>query len=111
MYHMPPILIQLCSLYDKEKGADITEYFLDGLLNILLCMAYLNTGKDAKINEFIQKYYNKISYYVNDKTQDEHFRYILERSAEMRSAAVLSKTLKNAKRKDRLWQDRLQLLR
>lgn len=76
MYHMPPILIQLCSLYDKEKGADITEYFLDGLLNILLCMAYLNTGKDAKINEFIQKYYNKISYYVNDKTQDEHSRYI-----------------------------------
>lgn len=75
-------------------------------------MAYLNTGKDAKINEFIQKYYNKISYYVNDKTQDEHFRYIFGKiSGDDDAAAVLSKTLKNAKRKDRLWQDRLQLLR
>lgn len=76
MYSLPPILIQLCSLYDKEKGEDITEYFLDGLLNILLCMAYLNTGKDAKINEFIQKYYNKISHYIEGKTTIEHSRYI-----------------------------------
>lgn len=76
MCSLPPILIQLCSLYDKEKGEDITEYFLDGLLNVLLCMAYLNTGKDAKINEFIQKYYNKISHYVDGKTPMEHSRYI-----------------------------------
>lgn len=108
---MPPILIQLCSLYDKEKGADITEYFLDGLLNILLCMAYLNTGKDAKINEFIQKYYNKISYYVNDKTQDEHFRYIFGKISGDEIGCCIKQNIEERKRKDRLWQDRLQLLR
>lgn len=99
MYHMPPILIQLCSLYDKEKGADITEYFLDGLLNILLCMAYLNTGKDAKINEFIQKYYNKISYYVNDKTQDEHFRYIFGKISGDEIGCCIKQNIEERKKK------------
>lgn len=79
MYHMPPILIQLCSLYDKENNDDMTEYFLDALLNILICMSYLNSGKNDKINEFVQKYYNKISYYVGDKNAVEHSRYIFRK--------------------------------
>ena len=76
IYKFPPILIQLCSLYDQQKGDDITEYFIDALLNILLCMAYLNGGKDDKIDGFIRQYYEKISYYVMGKTPAEHSRYL-----------------------------------
>ena len=76
IYNMPPVLIQLCSLYDKQNGDDITEYFIDALLNILLCMAYLNGGKNEKVNEFIQKYYQKISYYVLERSPAEHSRYL-----------------------------------
>lgn len=79
MYNMPPILIQLCSLYDKENQDDMTEYFLDALLNILLCIAYLNGGKDDKVNEFVHNYYNKISYYIGDKTAPEHAHYIFRK--------------------------------
>ena len=76
IYNMPPVLIQLCSLYDKQNGDDMTEYFIDALLNILLCMAYLNGGKDEKVNDFIQKYYNKISYYVLERSPAEHHQYM-----------------------------------
>lgn len=79
MYHMPPVLIQLCSLYDKENNDDMTEYFLDALLNILICMSYLNSGKNEKINEFVQKYYNKVSYYVGDKNAVQHSKYIFRK--------------------------------
>ena len=76
IYNMPPVLIQLCSLYDQQNGDDMTEYFIDALLNILLCMVYLNGGKDEKVNDFIQKYYNKISYYVIERTPAEHVQYM-----------------------------------
>lgn len=79
MYKLPPILIQLCSLYDKQNGDDMTEYFLDALLNILLCMAYLNSGKDGRVNEFIQTYYSKVSYYVLERTPAEHSRYLFRK--------------------------------
>lgn len=76
IYNMPPVLIQLCSLSDQQSGDDMTEYFIDALLNILLCMAYLNGGKDEKVNDFIQKYYNKVSYYVLERSPAEHLRYM-----------------------------------
>lgn len=76
IYNLPPVLIQLCSLYDKQNGDDITEYFIDALLNILLCMACLNGGKSGKVNEFIQKYYQKISYFVLERSPAEHSRYL-----------------------------------
>jgi len=76
IYNLPPVLIQLCSLNDKQNGDDITEYFIDALLNILLCMAYLNGGKNGKVNEFIQEYYHKISYYILERSPAEHSRYL-----------------------------------
>ncbi len=76
IYNLPPVLIQLCSLYDKQNGDDITEYFIDALLNILLCMAYLDGGKNEKVNEFIHKYYQKVSYYVLERSPAEHSRYL-----------------------------------
>ena len=37
-YELPPVLLQLCGLYDKERKEIMTEYFLDSFLNILLCI-------------------------------------------------------------------------
>lgn len=77
LYELPPVLLQLCGLYDKEHKGDMTLYFLDAFLNILLCMAYLDHGKDVHINSFIQKYYEKISNFIIDqdiKRQKEYIR-------------------------------------
>lgn len=79
IYRMPPILIQLCSLQDKEKQDDMTAYFVDALLNILLCMAYLNHGKDREVSQFIQEYYQKISHYIEGKDAKAHTRYIMHK--------------------------------
>ena len=76
LYELPPVLIQLCGLYDKEHKVDMTGYFLDAFLNILLCMAYLNHGKDVKVNGFIQKYYEKISDFIIDRDAGEHAEFI-----------------------------------
>lgn len=76
MYELPPILLQLCGLYDKEKSEDMTEMFLDALLNVLLCMAYLNDGKSQRVNEFIQEYYDKISNFITTRTQSDNQIYI-----------------------------------
>lgn len=75
-YELPPVLIQLCGLYDKKNKADMTEYFLDAFLNILLCMAYLNHGKDVKVTDFIQKYYEKISNFIIDRNVGSYQEYI-----------------------------------
>lgn len=79
MYELPPVLLQLCGLYDKENRADMTEMFLDAFLNVLLCMAYLNDGKNHKINEFIQKYYDKISNFVITRSEEENNMYITKK--------------------------------
>lgn len=79
IYNMPPIIIQLCSLYDKEKEDDMTAYFVDALLNILLCMAYLNHGKDPEVTQFIQEYYQKVNHYINGKDGKAHTSYILHK--------------------------------
>ena len=78
-YELPPVLLQLCGLYDKERKEIMTEYFLDAFLNILLCMAYLNDGKDSKVNEFIQKYYDKISNFVINRDAKVHSEYIIRK--------------------------------
>ncbi len=76
LYELPPVLLQLCGLYDKEHKGDMTLYFLDAFLNILLCMAYLNHGKDVQINGFIQKYYEKISNFIIDQDVKRQKEYI-----------------------------------
>ena len=79
MYELPPVLLQLCGLYDKQNSKDMTEYFLDSLLNILVCMAYLNEGRDKRINHFIQEYYEKISSFVENRSQAENDAYIVKK--------------------------------
>lgn len=78
-YQFPPILLQLCGLYDKQDHKDMAEYFLDSLLNILLCMAYLNDGRDGRVNQFIQEYYNKVCIFVDQRDESDHSRYIFHK--------------------------------
>lgn len=78
-YQFPPILLQLCGLYDKQDQKDMAGYFLDSLLNILLCMAYLNDGRDGRVNQFIQEYYNKVCIFLDQREESDHSRYIFRK--------------------------------
>ena len=54
---MPPILLQLCSLRDKNTGSNSAEMFFDTMLNILMSMAYLNDSHTTYLIEFIHNYH------------------------------------------------------
>ena len=67
---MPPILLQLCSLRDKNTGSNSAEMFFDTMLNILMSMAYLNDSHTTYLIEFIHNYYQTIRVFVNDFAGD-----------------------------------------
>ena len=61
----PPILLQLCSLRDLEKGSYLSGLFLDSLLNIMLAMADLNHSRNRVMTSFLMKYYNQVSIFIS----------------------------------------------
>lgn len=75
----PPILMQLCGVYDQQFHANCGECFLDAFLNILLCMAYLNDGKDEEVNQFIRQYYEKIALFLNQAESCNHSEYLIRK--------------------------------
>lgn len=67
----PPILLQLCGVRDTEQESDISAYFFDNFLNILLSMANLDNKRDNDSNGFIQRYYETVSAFLNqDRVQE-----------------------------------------
>lgn len=68
---MPPILIQLCGVYDRQEKGTMAAGFMDAMLNVMLCMAYLNEENEALVSQFLQEYYNKISMFVQVPGQQD----------------------------------------
>ncbi len=66
---LPPILLQLCSVYDEEKKDNFTEYFLDGLINIVLCMARLDESQGLEIGQYIKDYFERIQVFMNQSAE------------------------------------------
>ena len=62
----PPILLQLFCLRDQEKEKGVTGLFFDSLLNILICLAYLNETRDVQISKFIGLYFDKVSMFLEN---------------------------------------------
>lgn len=75
----PPVLMQLCGVYDRQFHRNSAECFLDAFLNILLCMAYLNDGKDEEVNQFIRQYYEKIALFLNQAETYNHSEYLFRK--------------------------------
>lgn len=78
---MPPILIQLCGLYDNQGSENMAAHFLDSMVNILLCMAYLNKDTDDKSKKYMKDYYDRVSMFVQLPGQRDAAdnRYILHK--------------------------------
>ncbi|MDO5520258.1 MAG: AAA family ATPase [bacterium] len=61
----PPILLQLCGLYDYERSKELSSLFLDRVLSILLALASINHGKNMQALYYVQQYYEKMINFVN----------------------------------------------
>lgn len=65
----PPILLQLFGLRDQEKEKGVTGLFFDSLLNIMICLAYLNQVRDGQISKFISLYFDKVSVFLENRQE------------------------------------------
>ena len=62
----PPILFQLLSLRDMEKDSGTAGLFFDGVLNIMLCLSYLNNRREAIATKYLGIYFDRISMFLQN---------------------------------------------
>lgn len=66
----PPILLQLFCLRDQEKHMGVTGLFFDSLLNVLICLSYLNHVRDTVVSKFIGLYFDKVAVFLENREDD-----------------------------------------
>lgn len=62
----PPILFQLLSLRDLEHGSGMAGLFFDGILNIMLCLSYLDNKREAIATKYLGIYFDRISMFLQN---------------------------------------------
>jgi len=62
----PPILYQLLSLRDLEHGSGMAGLFFDGMLNIMLCLSYLDGRREAVATKYLGIYFDKNSVFLQN---------------------------------------------
>ena len=66
----PPIILQLCSLYDYEKGSNMASVFLDHMMSILLAFSQVDKARDRTALAFVEQYYNKSIRFLSEEQID-----------------------------------------
>ena len=66
----PPILLQLLCLRDQEKHIGVTGLFFDALLNVMICLSYLNQIRDTGISKFIGLYFDKVAVFLENREEE-----------------------------------------
>jgi len=62
----PPILFQLLSLRDVEHDSGTAGLFFDGILNIMLCLSYLDGRREAAATKYLGIYFDRISMFLEN---------------------------------------------
>ncbi len=62
----PPILYQLLSLRDVEHDSGTAGLFFDGILNIMLCLSYLDGRREAVATKYLGIYFDRISMFLEN---------------------------------------------
>ena len=62
----PPILFQLLSLRDVEHDSGTAGLFFDGILNIMLCLSYLDGRREAIATKYLGIYFDRISMFLEN---------------------------------------------
>lgn len=66
----PPILLQLLCLRDQEKHVGVTGLFFDSLLNVMICLSYLNQVRDTGVSKFIGLYFDKVAVFLENRENE-----------------------------------------
>lgn len=68
--NMPPILLQLCGVYDQKKQERMSASFLDSIVNILLVQMYLSED-ETNAEKYLVEYYNKAITFLQISESEE----------------------------------------
>nr|WP_315103863.1 AAA family ATPase [uncultured Catonella sp.] len=79
----PPIIMQLCSLRDREKNSNMSRAYVDMILNIIVAMSYLNANRDEFLPQFIMDYYNSVQAFVffSERAERINERYLFRKAS------------------------------
>ena len=66
----PPILLQLLCLRDQKKHIGVTGLFFDSLLNVMICLSYLNQVRDTNVSKFIGLYFDKVAVFLDNREEE-----------------------------------------
>lgn len=66
----PPILLQLLCLRDQKKHIGVTGLFFDSLLNVMICLSYLNQVRDTNVSKFIGLYFDKVAVFLENREEE-----------------------------------------
>lgn len=111
---MPPVLIQICGVYDTQGDTKYAAVFMDTLINVLLCMMETENRSDQRGQAYILDFFQQAVMFVcaecPDSTREEN--YILHKlnagkissgvSWLMGEASQTEKSGKRKKKKNRL---------
>lgn len=61
----PPIILQLCGVYDREQHARLSAVAFDCFVNVVLGVVYLNKGKNNDTLKVAEEYYKQISIFLS----------------------------------------------
>lgn len=96
----PPIIMQLCSLRDREKNSNMSASYVDTILNIIVAMSYLNSNRDEFLPRFIIDYYSSIQAFVyfSDRAERINDRYLFRKAS---GDISLPKDVENENKEDK----------
>jgi len=79
----PPVILQLMSLRDWEKGSDMSASYIDVILNIIVAMSYLNDRHDEYLINFIMSFYHSIEAFIYYADREQRFteRYLFKKAS------------------------------
>ncbi len=63
----PPIVLQLCSLYDYEKGTNMASVFLDHMMSVLLAFSHVDTTRDRTALAFVEQFYSNSVRFLSEE--------------------------------------------
>lgn len=67
---MPPILIQVCGVYDRHGGTRYAAVFLDTVINVMLCLMELADRQNAGGQAYIRDYFERTIMFIGNGEQD-----------------------------------------
>lgn len=88
---MPPILIQVCGVYDRHGETQYAAVFMDTVINEMLCLMWLSNRKTEQGQAYVRDYFERTIMFIGNGVLDPAVeeRYLFHKfNAETASSGI-----------------------